>query len=458
MARLAISVLTVVATLAFFSPSALAERTVEGKIATEGTTMPSASGPTRKSDAWLSGGFGFEWRSNSSRGLWSSARAKGDFWGEALVSGSDSIGANRTGSANFFEDRELYIEFRGSRTRMSLGSRVLRWGLMDFYDPLDQVNSRRYEKPLKSNKRGEWMLYATWQKPQSRIGAWTIEGYIVPERRPSLLPSQSSPWLPRQLYVPNLPDIEIELPDSIEYLYRYRSFKNDASHTNFGSRVLWRYRSAELAIQFDEGMSSLPAIQPTVSGTVVAVSPRRRVRANSLVVLDEVYYRERHFGGSIAQPLPRWMGGALMRVQIAKTEPVEEGRTLARDRSDAALALERSFSMGSQGSLTVIAQGFNNLLADGSGGNDLASFSSVFDRAGALGLRWAPNETSSISIGALHSAANKGGTVFLAGAAFDLTGALSVEADWTVISAELESPLGPFANNDGGSLKLTYAF
>ena len=450
-----------------FLQSAHAERDVSTKTSFEYGAIPGAIGNARRADGWLTGSFGLKWKSEASDRFRFETLINADL---LILSPSTSntmsqtLGApqalewNKSGSPHFFEDQEFFVEYRAGRSRTSIGSRTLRWGLADFFDPLDQINSRRMERPIQSMKRGEWMLFSELRGSGSGsgLGALTMEGFVIPIKRGAILPSQTSAWLPRQLYIPNLPDTEFVLPSSLEYRYRSREEKDGSLRWNYGTRALWRPGETEVAIQYDEGASSFPSIRPSVSGPLVGIRPdgRRVIEADPLIELTEVYYRERHYGASLTQPL----GSTLARLQIAKTEPLYSGRELAHDRSDVSLALERQIAIGRMGSLTVLVQGFKNLLEDDSGGNDLASFSRLFDRAAAVGLRMAPSETTSFTLGGLRSFATKGGTLIMAGANFDLSSSLSAEIGWTWIEASLDAPIGPYKDNDGGSVKITASF
>lgn len=444
---------------ALFFPSASAS--VDGRVSFEYGIQPSAVGQVRKSEGWLGAQLGWKWKDET-----------GDRWRlQALIAsellvlspatsaansqtlGSTSAGEwNRSGSPHYFEDQELFVEYRTSRLRTSFGSRVLRWGISDFYDPLDQVNSRRMERPVQAGKRGEWMVRSEWS-PRS---TFSFEAFVIPQKRGAILPSQTSAWLPRQLYIPNLPDTEYNLPSSLEYKYREREARDSSLQWNTGARALWRPGEAEITFQYDEGASSFPSVRPSVSGVLIGITPegRRVIQADPLIELTEVNYRERHYGASLVQPF----GVTLLRAQFGKTEPMFAGRTLAHDRSDVSVALEHPVGLGSWGQLTVLAQGFKNLLEDESGGTDIASFSKIFDRAAALGLRFAASETSSFTVGGLTSLIPKGGTIVMSALTFDINSTVSAELAWTWFEAKLDSPMGPFKDNDGGSAKLTASF
>lgn len=425
--------------------------------------MPGAIGNSRQSEVWISAKIGMKWLPESNERLRFEGVITGDFLllsPSTETSRSQTLGApsalewNRSGSPHFLEDQDLFFEYRYGRTRTSIGSRTLRWGTADFFDPLDQINSRRMEKPIQSMKRGEWMLFSELRG--SSRSSISLEAFVIPIKRGAILPSQTSAWLPRQLYVPNLPDTEFQLPASLDYRYRDREEVDQALRWNAGIRALWRPGENEITFQYDEGASSFPSIRPSVSGPLIGIRPdgRKVIQADPLIELTEVYYRERHYGAAISRPL----GSMLARAQIGKTEPMYAGRLLAHDRSDVTLAIERQIGIGSFGNLTLLAQGFKNLLEDESGGTDLASFSKLFDRAAAFGLRVAPSETTSLMIGGLRSFTTKGGSLVMSSLTFDVSSSIRAELAWTWFEAELDSPMGPYKDNDGGSLKLTAAF
>lgn len=418
----------------------------QGAIDVEARSYPQAIGQARSSEVWTGATMDLEgkfrrWRIRSV--------VKGQF---LAVGKSDPGTVNQSGSPHAVEDQELNVEYRYRGHRIRVGTTVLRWGIVDLYDPLDQVNSRRFESPLATSKRGDPMLYWTQTAISAQGNAFFSEVFFVPFKRPSLMPSQASAWLPRQIYIPNLPDTEFVLPDELEYKYTGREELDDSLHSNYGARLGWRFSESEISLQYDEGGSSFPSLRPTVSGTVIALTPRTRIKADPLIQLSEVYFRERHIGASFTHTF----SSLLVRAQVAKTEPMFNGRTLARDRSDFTIGLEYGFSNS-----TLLAQIFFNSLAQNDAGNDLASFSSIFDRATALGWRHSISETASLMVGVMHSApgpAGKNGTVAIINSAFDISENLSCEFGWTAIEAEPEAPLGPFKENDGGYFKLTASF
>lgn len=444
---------------------AFARTSSDFKAGIEYAGMPAAVGNGRRSEGWLSFQAGTKWTLTATDRLRLEIKIAGDFLilsPSATTASSQTLGSpqagewNKSGSPHYLEDQELFAEYKFGKVRASIGSKTLRWGVADFFDPLDQINSRRMERPASSVKRGEWMIYSEWRGETADANAVAVEAFVIPIKRGVQLPSQTSPWLPRQLYIPNRPEAEFNLPDALEYRYRDREDPESALRWNAGARIAWRPGDNEFSLQYDEGASSFPSIRPTVSGPLIGIRPdgRKVIQSDPLIQLTEVYYRERHYGASLVRPL----GSSLLRLQFGKTEPLMSGRNLANDRADLSLAVERQIGLGSFGTMTVLAQAFKNTLEDQSGGTDIASFSKFFDRAVALGIRVAPSETTTLTVGALKSLAPKGGTIIQTNLAFDLNQVVAAELGWTWYEADLDSPIGPFKDNDGGSVKLNASF
>lgn len=399
-------------------------------------------GLARQSEFWLQGTIDYEDKGTGGarRSRWT-GRLSLQY--DVLVSDfSGPQRLNESGSPLFLEDREAYLETSRGLWIWAFGSKLLRYGVLDIYDPLDQVNSRRFENPLSSDKRGEWMLHV-----QRRTEQLTLEAFLIPEKRSAILPSVKSRWLPRKLYVPALPTSEFVLPENLEYSYNGTNSYNGARQWAYGARIAKRWGETEVSLQYDEGSANFPSLEPQVTGTVVETSPRQRVVVDPLIQLKTLETRERHFGGSVVTTL----FDTLLRLQVAKTEPLYKGREVSRDRVDFGLALEKTF-----GSWTALAQGFYNSLKPKETGNDIAALTGLFDEAISLGVRYGLSETSAITLGVLNSLAHESNRVVLAGYNQDLSDSLQLGFNASLIEGGERSPLGTFDGNDTVSVKLTW--
>lgn len=428
----------------------------EGQLGLEGRFFPDATGQARSSETWISPLLDFSLKNRQLRRWSLSTRVSGQY----LVGDENRIW-NQSGSPHYFEETELALEYRIRRHRFRVGTSTLRWGILDLYDPLDQVNSRRFENPISSEKRGDLMLLWQYSKPGREVSA-NFEAFYIPRKKLSILPSEKSTWLPREVYVPNLSEAEFLLPRELVYQYLgHEELDGSLSHA-YGARIVFRADSTETALQYDEGASAFPNVRPEVSGTVVAVPPqsdRTQIQADPLIKLTEVYYRERHFGGSFTKSFAT----SLLRLQIARTERLYAGRDLARDRTDLTIGYEKSI-----GASTLLAQVYANLLrldvktSDSvESGNDLASMSSLFDRAFALGWRYPLGDSSSLLVGGLYAPGSQtdGWTAIgMSSLSLALTDSLTMDFGFNLIESGKRGPLSPFARNDGAQLKLTAIF
>ncbi len=426
----------------------------DAQLGIEKREFPDVIGKARATETWLTSSMDFSLKNGLFRRWFFSARLVGQF----LIDGPSDTW-NQSGSSQYLEDQELSLEYSYRGHRFRLGTTSVRWGILDLFDPLDQVNSKRFENPLAPEKRGDPMLLWMFSSSGQQVSQ-NFEFFYAPRKRRSILPSETSAWLPRQIYVPNLTDTEFVLPDSLSYKYSgYEELDECLSHI-FGVRIVLRQESTEVALQYDEGASAFPNVRPEVTGTIVAVPPqseRTRIKADPLIRLSEIYYRERHFGGSITTSA----GTSLVRLQIAKTERLYGGRGLARDRTDISIGLENAIGKG-----TLLTQLYYNIFrleqdnASGAG-NDLASMSSLFDRALGLGIRFPFGDSSSLLFGGLYSKGSKDEnwtTIGLSTIALSLTDYLTMNFSLQLIHSGPQGPLAPFANNDGGAIKMIAIF
>lgn len=426
----------------------------DGQLSLEERLFPSARGQSRSSETWVAPFLDLSIKNRRLKRWSFSARTSGQF-----LIGDETTTWNQSGSPHYFEEQELSLEYRFRRHRVRLGTSTLRWGILDLYDPLDQVNSRRFENPIASEKRGDPMLLWQYSMPARHVSS-NFEVFYIPRKKLSILPSERSVWLPRELYVPYLSEAEFLLSRELSYRYlAHEELDSSLSHA-FGARVVFRGDTLEAAIQYDEGASAFPNVRPEVTGTVIAVPPqsdRTQIQADPIIKLTEIYYRERHFGGSITKSFSK----SLMRVQLARTERLYGGRSLARDRTDLTIGFERSV-----GSSTLLAQTYANLLRlnvenKTESGNDLASMSSLFDTAFAIGWRYPIGDSSSLLLGALYAPGSQTEgwtTLAMSNMSLALADSLTLDFGFNLLESGKRGPLSPFAQNDGAQLKLTALF
>ncbi len=436
---------------------------VGASVSLNGRILQTSNTLARDREAWLEAELGFE------RGFWRRRDSQWTFstrvYVVGLVAGQSStaaqslsrvsprifLDADRSGASEIVDDQELLMSFRRGSWTWRAGSRVWRWGVMDTYDPLDQAHARRYEWPLESRKLGERSLSVEW----SSIGG-NFEAYWIPAKKFSILPSVDSVWLPRQVLVPRFPGADLELPPQLRYSYREREIRDQAHLHAAGFRGVWRGESLELAVQGERGTPAFPALRPRVTGPVVAVEPLPRIRVDPDVQLTEIITSETRWGTSVS-----WaFGESMLRGQVARIEPLGDGRSYFSARTDVGLQLER---LG--GPVTWIGQIFWNASALELAGNDLASASQLFDRALGLLMRWSPRDDLTLQGGGLLSSPPSSSAMqsrVSSLALLDVRFEISDNASWSLslngIEAGEQAPLGAFTSNDSCQVQYAYQY
>lgn len=377
---------------------------------------------------------------------------------------SGGLELNQTGSPRFLEEKEAAVEYRFRRGQISLGSQIVRWGVSDVYDPLDQINARRFERPLDTLKRSEWMARGSYMLIQRNSFSISAEGLWIPIKKAPLLPSTSSAWLPRDIYIPqDTSGAILEVPESVGYRYRPQRVLNGALENAFGLRLQLKTESTEWSAQYDEGAQGFPTVAVFATGQLVELSPRPRVRVDSNIDLEAQIRRERRYGLSFVRQF-RWLGKEwLTRAQVARTEPIGSIPSTAGSmkRTDWMFGLERSFSSRLLGSITGLMQLFYNSETGGefgnptSSGNDATSTNQIFDQAASVGARMSLSDTTTLLIGGIWSPKD---TVFQTQMGIALTDELNLDLSLNLIEANRDSALGAYRNNDSLSARITAFF
>jgi hypothetical protein len=212
----------------------------------------------------------------------------------------------------------------------------------------------------------------------------------------------------------------------------------------------------ELAVQGERGTPAFPALRPRVTGPVVAVEPLPRIRVDPDVQLTEIITSETRWGTSVS-----WaFGESMLRGQVARIEPLGDGRSYFSARTDVGLQLER---LG--GPVTWIGQIFWNASALELAGNDLASASQLFDRALGLLMRWSPRDDLTLQGGGLLSSPPSSSAMqsrVSSLALLDVRFEISDNASWSLslngIEAGEQAPLGAFTSNDSCQVQYAYQY
>ena len=284
---------------------------------------------------------------------------------------------------------EGYIQYRSSGWVIQAGYNTFTWGVTDGYNPLDVLNARRYQDPLKQEKLGALSLSI-----KKDVENLSFEAVYIPLQRTSILPGEKSRWLPRQiLTTTSIGDgsqsAMLNLPPELDYHFNSRQDRDGALENNLGLRIqingLVQGLDASL-VAFNGGSASSPAIDVTASGTLVQLLPILIIQADPVVTLTPVYYRKWIYGGSLVYAIE----GVIFRAETAITRLISKGPDLLGNAEEFILGIEKPVSIAAH-DLTLILQGtYANHSAPIS--NGVTSLNRIFDRAIIVGARLSLSE------------------------------------------------------------------
>jgi hypothetical protein len=164
---------------------------------------------------------------------------------------------------------------------------------------------------------------------------------------------------------------------------------------------------------------------------------------NPDIYLRSTYFKSRMLGTSFVWVL----GNFLVKGASAYTHVIskaDEG-LLPKDSWENALGLERTFSVG-DGSVTALAQG-TYVKRDEKLDTNSISLSRMFDKAGMIGLRWAPSERVTVLTSLLYDFLYKGNLEH-AEVSYKVRDGWLAKIGADLLEGKGETPLGTYRRND----------
>jgi hypothetical protein len=348
---------------------------------------------------------------------------------------------------------EAYVQLQDNGWRIQAGYNTFNWGVTDVYNPLDVLNARRLQDPLRQDKLGAPSLSV-----KKDVDNVSFEAVYIPLQRKSILPGEQSRWLPRQVFtttaIGNGTDTAIlNLPPHLQYHFDPDRERDSALSNNYAARVQVTgiAQGLDASFQYFEGAATSPAVDLTVSGTVVSLQPQLVIDADPRIALIPVYYRQREYGGSLVYAA----GGMIFRFEGSATRLISRGSDLLGNAEEFVLAVERPFPIGGQ-DLTVILQGsYANRSMPLT--NTATAFNRIFDRTALVALRYSFSEKMSVLVSALWDVRFHEEFAHLEGT-YRLTDTWKLGLSFDGLWGDIQTPLGGFNNNDRAVMSLKADF
>lgn len=278
--------------------------------------------------------------------------------------------------------QDLFVRKKNGANTWTLGFNTYSWGVTDGYNPLDVVNPRDFSDPLHAKKMGSFGLHYS----RALTSSLQIETLYIPVQTTSILPAEKSRWLPRRIFLPAGEDMQILLPDHVDYSIRHAEDLN-ALQNNFGARLLLTEGDREWGLVFFDGMSNMPVIRADiVTGPPLSLFPIIVLAVDPNVVVTPVYYRVQTTGASLVWSFDSF----IMRLQSAYTHVRSKAdeNDLPSWSQENVWAFEKNMAFGAV-SVTALLQGTYNQRSRAAGSS--SGLTELLDRAVMLGFRVSPS-------------------------------------------------------------------
>lgn len=346
-----------------------------------------------------------------------------------------------------------YVQVQDQDLTLSVGFNTVQWGVTDGYNPLDVVNARRLQDPLNSEKLGAFSVQA-----KKSFGDLVFEGIYIPWQRKSILPGESSRWLPREVFTTatftrGSEAATLNLPHDLNYSYGGDSERDRALLNNVGFRVLYSnfMPGLDLTAQVFNGAATTPSIDVVATGVVTQVLPAIVIDAKPNVTLIPVFYRQWVYGGSFVYS----HFGMIFKGEVAITRLISKGSDLLGDSEEYVFGIERPLSIFTR-ELTVLLQGTLARHTEPIN-NSTLSLSRLFDRALIFGLRFSVSEKLLSQASALYDTESKG-ALFHLDFSLAATDSLKLALAGDSLTGAASTPIGTYRKNNRIIASIKVAF
>jgi len=288
------------------------------------------------------------------------------------------------------EIQEFFIEHSNPVLTAQLGINTANWGVTDFNNPLDVVNSKNFDSFLSPLRRGAAMI-----KIDKALGRWSFEVLLIPKQVPSILPSETSRYLPRE----SLPgrfvgSIQSELgivkgfisEDPTTYKQTAPTILDRADQNNVAARIQGGFQETDLQVVYHEGLMSTPQldVEDYNVGSPIQLNPILYAIGPDLL-LKPVYSKYRTVGGGFSTAFGNW----LIKGASARSQALFDSLRLRASQSFVS-SIETSRSFWGL-DCTLLLQNFQIY-------EESNTTSSLFDTSGFFSLTQALNQSWLVGI------------------------------------------------------------
>lgn len=333
-------------------------------------------------------------------------------------------------------------------TTLRVGWDTFTWGVTDGFNPVDVINARRYNDPLRSEKFGAFSITNKYDFTFEDF-SFLLEGIYIPIQRESRLPSDNSRWLPREIGGEIFTDnILFRPPTSPTYYYRQALEYDNALKHNYGVRLSSHLLGMDLAGYYFNGAATVPATSVRLTGTVTKInlggSPEFEINANPAIGLRPLFHRIRMAGASLVFPL----ADLLFRFEGAITKDYKKDSSNIPEKiTEAVGEIEHTFSFEKATLTTIGLFTYANYQEIPGTATYTPSLTRMFDRGAAFGLRWQPVPVWA-GEGFVVFDTKAGGNLVKLDSTFTVSDVCKVFHSAEIFSGKTTTPIGVYRKND----------
>jgi hypothetical protein len=273
------------------------------------------------------------------------------------------------------DPRAFYLAVEPKFAWLRVGYMTMKWEGTDGLNPMDIASMKDWSDPLSTETRASGAVAIGKSGDK-----YDFEAAYIPYQTLWLLPGVKSPWLPRRFSFPLRTDqLEVRLPDRVEYRFTEPIEFNDARRNNVASRLQLRTEVADVSLGYYEGLADSPALYPVLDVTVIKAPPQPIYQLLSPANLTPVAYRVRTASGYLSHAFGQW----IFRASSRYDQPLGTDTKIPGWSQYSVFGFERSFDLGPN-TWTAILQGAWVRAPESA---SLLSVKDVFNETVLFGLR-----------------------------------------------------------------------
>lgn len=189
----------------------------------------------------------------------------------------------------YFDPQELLFEVGVSNFYLQMGYLKFPSEGTDIINPMDIVAMRDDRDPLNPHSLSSAGLRLGGYFDYSEISIFFIPNQIEPKSFDS-----ENPWLPRSGYLPIQTDeLELRLPNRINYQFNDLVELDDALKNNFGFRFTQNWNAFDFTIAGFEGATQNLYMSPIIDVSPIATNPKPIFELLSPVTLQPIVFKRR---------------------------------------------------------------------------------------------------------------------------------------------------------------------